>query len=409
METLDCLLVHVPKKHNFYPPLNHYSSINWMAHGILALADALTKGGFKTRVLHVGIERVLEPSFRLSGHPAIQDVKAVGFSMQFHQQLVDTLAEAAELKKQRPDCFIFLGGMTASFFARELLTEYPFIDAIITGEGEFPSVKLLQLLKSGQSDYAAIPNLVWRKNGGLVVNQSLYRASEDDADRMSFANLSYLQHHSYYLNFPKIIFHTRLPGKWNVKLAQVLHSEKKNFFPGLLVGRGCYANCFYCGGGSIAQKAINHRTGVIFRKPVFFSIGIPHETEADFKKTLALKRQILATYKKTSVKAFVIEIEPGAPWHLHPEKYGIHLRRRTLPDFIADHKRPDYSSMRCLGFTKSDFWGKSLKDEQEFEAKLLKLKCRYFCEQRRICPFLSAFWRMARLLHLTRTDQVPGK
>ncbi len=514
-----CLLIHVPKKHNYYPPLNHYSSIHWMAHGIFALADALNHSGYPTRILHLGIERILNPSFELFQESAMDGVWAVGFSLQFHQQLTDTLAEAEKLKRNRPNSFIFLGGMTASFFAEELLQNYPGIDAIICGEGENPSVQLVNRLQSGSKDLSGIPNLIWRRNGQVITNPEIYSASEEDLDQWSFANLTYLQHHGWYLNFPKIIFHTRLSGKWNVRLAQILQSEKKNFFPGLIIGRGCFCNCFYCGGGNHAQKLVNHRHSVIFRSPekviddicllksfgyegsyisfdpqpmsqnyymelfqllrqkkitfdiifsawglpskaflrefsltfgekssisispetgserlrrlvrepffsnqqlldtldfcekwnirtsIFFSLGIPHETQEDFQQTLALRRCIQSRFKKAAVKAFVIEIEPASPWHLHSEKYGIHLRRKNLQDFLADQNRPDYSSMRCLGFTKGDLLGKKLADEQRFEGKLLKVKCRHFCEQRYLCPFLTASWKIARFFHFTKPTQ----
>ena len=52
-----------------------------------------------------------------------------------------------------------------------------------------------------------------------------------------------------------------------MKLNSLLRQGKKDMFLGLPVGRGCVSNCSYCGGGSRAQRHINRRRGVIFRRP----------------------------------------------------------------------------------------------------------------------------------------------
>ena len=70
--------------------------------------------------------------------------------------------------------FIFLGGYTASFFSKEILQDYPEVDAVIRGDGETPIVELCQALhrhilnQQHCSDYyptslAEVPNLAWRK------------------------------------------------------------------------------------------------------------------------------------------------------------------------------------------------------------------------------------------------------
>lgn len=513
---ISCLLVHVPKFINYYPPLHFYSSINWMTNGLFALAYALRQHGIPSRILHLGIERVQSRRFDLADGVDGEAFDAVGFSLHYHQQISDTLAEAEKLKKARPGVFVFIGGMTASFFAGDLMARYPFLDAVITGEAEAPLVSLMQALDRHPDDLSQVPNLVWRKNGGVLTNDITYSASREDLDRLSFADLPLLHHHELYRNLPKAIFDTRLPARLNLKLSQRLNKDRYNIFPGLIIGRGCYANCFYCGGCNEAQKLINHRTHVIFRSTdgvlddmerlrsfgyagtyisfdphplsqsyylelfeqkrsrsivfdvifsawglpsepflqafarafsprssisispetgsehlrhrcrepfysngrllqtlrtcedlgiqtsIFFSLGIPHESREDFHETLALKKKIQSSFKKATVKAFVIEIEPGSPWHLHPQQYGIDLQRKTLQDFIVDQTAPDYSSMRSLGFAMPNFWACALAGEENFGPELLKEKCRYFCEQRHLCPWLKGFWRLASWTGVTR-------
>jgi hypothetical protein len=33
-------------------------------------------------------------------------------------------------------------------------------------------------------------------------------------------------------------------------------------------------------------------------------------------------------------------MEPNSPWFLHPERYGLTLRHRTLRDFYQAHRQP---------------------------------------------------------------------
>ncbi len=519
MHSLDCLLVHVPKWINYYPPLHLYSSLNWMSHGLFGLADTLHQAGHLCKIIHLGVEKAINPAFSLAAYVKEHQVSAVGFSMHFHQQITDTIQAARVLSEECPGTFIFFGGMSASFFAAELLEKFNFIDAVIAGEGGLPLKKLMQARKEHPQDLSDIPNLLWRQKEQVIKNEAVYLTTQEDLDQVSHTNLSQMEHHEHYLNFPKAVLRTRLPHSLNFKMSQKLQAEKRNFFGGLLIGRGCHDGCFYCGGGAEAQKRINHRTGVVFRSvdrvldsfkelqsygftgthisfdphpqsqtyyvelfqkmraegiafdlnfsawglpsraflaefgktfsdrssvsispetgseklrlsmrthhytnaalletleaaeeenvqtTVFFSLGIPHETREDFDQTLGLSRDIRKRFKKSRVRAFVIEIEPGAPWHLHPDRFGIELTRRNLGDFIAQQSDPYYSSMRCLGFYKTDFWGKPVRDAADYSEKLLRLKCKYFCEERRVCPFLRVMWAVSKAIRLSPSPE----
>ena len=79
-------------------------------------------------------------------------------------ELMRKLAEA--LRCMAPETFILFGGPEVSFDAPALLHACPYLDGVITGEGEKP---LLQLLECG-GDYASVENLVWRDGANIVQN-----------------------------------------------------------------------------------------------------------------------------------------------------------------------------------------------------------------------------------------------
>ncbi|MDD5556859.1 MAG: Coenzyme F420 hydrogenase/dehydrogenase, beta subunit C-terminal domain [bacterium] len=263
----DCLIVHVPKFQNRYRPLGNYTSTQWMALGIFALADAVRASGRSARILHLGLERALDDDFTLDRYLAGQPSPVVAFSIHFHQQLYDTLREARELKRHHPSVFVVAGGMTASFFAEDILRQFPQIDAVIRGEGERPLERLVSIAAAGGRDLSSVPNLVWRRDGGTAANDLAYVATREDLDRLDFCDLTLMENHERYVRMPKIITHLRLPPALRWRLSRALSRKESSIFHALPVGRGCVTNCFYCGGGRRAHRLISARAEIVFRSP----------------------------------------------------------------------------------------------------------------------------------------------
>jgi hypothetical protein len=140
----------------------------------------------------------------------------VGFSVQWHPQLVPSIKIAEAIKVQDRSICIVLGGITASFFRRELI-HFNCVDFIIKGDGEEP---LAQLCHGNPP--STIPNLIWKEESGAVV--------ENDA--------------SYSI------------GRSN--LTSFRYETQKDFLStrGVLrIGKGCPAQCPYCGGSRHAFHA----------------------------------------------------------------------------------------------------------------------------------------------------------
>ena len=72
------------------------------------------------------------------------------------------------LKKEKPDGFIVWGGPTASFDAERIMDTYPYVDMIVRGEGEIPFSRVVSKLEEKDTDFNAIPNLLFRDNGRVI-------------------------------------------------------------------------------------------------------------------------------------------------------------------------------------------------------------------------------------------------
>ena len=86
--------------------------------------------------------------------------------------------------------------------------------------------------------------------------------------------------------------------------------------------------------------------------------------------------------RQNCLRALSIEMEPGAPWHIHPEKYGLVTSRKTFADFVRAHSKTSEGTYTGLGYYIPDYFRGPLdpKDpEGDFTKRLQALKCKHFC------------------------------
>jgi radical SAM superfamily enzyme YgiQ (UPF0313 family) len=140
---------------------------------------------------------------------------------------------------------------------------------------------------------------------------------------------------------------------------------------------------------------------------LFFTFGVPFEKKEDVYRTIRFQRDLRSRYPYVKgIRTFTIEIEPGSPWHLNPELFGVKTGLRNFIDFYHYHsgKASPFSS---LGYWIPNFFGnENEKDEKGFEEALQKIKCRHFCFihpdarkssnpfwGRRLCDLSHLFWK----------------
>lgn len=273
MEKIDCLFVHVPKKSSYYKPLDEFMCINYIPMGVFALSDLLVREGYRSRIVHLGVEWIEDREFSLIDWLADKDVTMIGLPLHWHYQSFDVLDVAAKIRARYPDIFLFLGGYTSSYFAREILEQFPAIDAVIRGDGENPLLALTEAMKARpwlrtgkgwRPDLSKVLNLAWRRGNEVVVNPIEYVATTADLDRLNFTHLSLLQ------NYPTYVRSFSLPLAWSKYFTveeNFQHvSIKTTLFP-LCIGRGCPVECSFCGGSASALYTLGGRKEVVFRSP----------------------------------------------------------------------------------------------------------------------------------------------
>jgi radical SAM superfamily enzyme YgiQ (UPF0313 family) len=247
------LLVHVPR---FTRGPGGIDSIfvNIPAMGLYGISAHLRRVGHEPSILHVGVERARDPTFRLDRVVRREGWPLIGLSIHWHHQLHDSLQTAAELKRRCPGVYVVAGGLTASAFASELLAVSADLDFVIRGEGEGPLAALATALERGGS-IADVPNLTYRSRSGVVQNPIGFVADERFFAGLTFADTTVLRRPDdarqpyYYFDAS-----ARDPGDY---------FAGSDFY--LAIGRGCTRECGYCGGAASAHRMLSGRAGVTFR------------------------------------------------------------------------------------------------------------------------------------------------
>lgn len=249
-----CALVHTPQFCE-NPDGTLYSNVNFCAMGLYPLAGELKKEGFDVEILHIGIEKYLDKNFSLSKYVKDNSVKFLAFSLHWHPQSFSVIETIRKLKKECPDVFIALGGFTASYFAKEILKEFGFIDTIIAGEGEIPISLLAKRVFCGcKDDLEKIPNIVWKKDGEIIRNREKFVALSKDLDTFKFFDIKTMRNYEHYAKIPFVLNYAKEEELNNPMTSQ-----------GVCLGRGCTGNCTWCGGGYEALKKVIGRDFISYR------------------------------------------------------------------------------------------------------------------------------------------------
>jgi hopanoid C-3 methylase len=111
--------------------------------GLELVAESVRRAGHDVRLLDLQVFR------HRDYYRAIDDWKpdAIGFSLNYLANIPEVIDLAKQSKRRSPSCFIFAGGHSASFTAREILQHAQgAIDCVVRGEGEGITPRLLEVV-----------------------------------------------------------------------------------------------------------------------------------------------------------------------------------------------------------------------------------------------------------------------
>lgn len=96
----------------------------------------------------------------------------IGIDLHWLVHVQGALAVAKELKKIHKDTYILFGGISSSYYARELI-QYPFVDFVMRGyDTHIPMERIVFSVKENSS-FREIPNLLWKDFDGKVMENPM--------------------------------------------------------------------------------------------------------------------------------------------------------------------------------------------------------------------------------------------
>lgn len=189
--------------------------------GVKSLSDFMTRNSIKHKTITIRDPEIYSSLKMPKVVKFISDHKALLYDIVaiscISQTLPQVLVLAREIR-ERTDGFIILGGVGPTSVAKEIIENYPFINAVCLGEGERT---LLDLAKKGTSSnaLATVLGIVTRdKNGNVIFTGS----------QPAIQNLDLL------------------PIPYNSKRVQKSKAKKPVLYLEMNTSRGCPGNCAFC-------------------------------------------------------------------------------------------------------------------------------------------------------------------
>ena len=125
-----------------------------------------------------------------------------------------------------PEIQLVIGGMHATIMHRQLLTQYPYLIAVL-GEGELTMAELADALSGSGSDLTGVAGIALNRDGTVVTTEP--RALIDDLDTLPFP-----RHELFFTG-------ERASGC-------------------ILTARGCPFNCSFCSLDSVSKRKVRYRS-----------------------------------------------------------------------------------------------------------------------------------------------------
>ncbi|MFC1943166.1 TIGR04190 family B12-binding domain/radical SAM domain protein [Chloroflexota bacterium] len=261
MPKADLVLLHAPSVYDFRQETILYGPVSDLVPpspvfelypiGLTSIAAYLERAGYRVRIVNLAVRMLKDKNF--NAEAMIKRLNPLVFGIDLHWMVhCHGAIEVAKLvKKHHPEAKVIFGGLSSSYYYRELM-EFPEIDYVLRGDStEEPMRQLMDCIKKGVEP-EKVPNLVWRDTQGRIRENPFSHVPADLSDVMV----------DYYANIIRSVFRYR-------DLASYLPFKDWLRYPitMVLTCRGCNENCVICGASAAAFRDSFNRNKPAFRSP----------------------------------------------------------------------------------------------------------------------------------------------
>jgi clorobiocin biosynthesis protein CloN6 len=249
----DLLLVHAPAVFDFrnrrdiyFPFLGTSGDVpitplyEYFPVGFKTLQRFLGDRGYDVRIMNLSSVLLAFPELDLDDILGALDTPIIGIDLHWMVHVQGSLAVARRIHEVRPDIRVVFGGISSTYYARELV-RYPFVDMVLQGyDTHEPMLQLLAAAKAGDS-LDRVDNLVWKDDTGTVRENAFVHKPNAYACGIDWSQ-------------------------------QPREAERGSSMPILEIlstqNAGCAYNCGWCGGSREAFRRVFKRHRTMARKPL---------------------------------------------------------------------------------------------------------------------------------------------
>jgi B12-binding domain/radical SAM domain protein len=255
----DLLLLHAPSVYDFRERAILYGPVSDMVPsstvfemyplGFLTIASYLHDRGMRVRIVNLALRMMNSRRFDVPRFLARQKPKAIGIDLHWMPHAHGALEVARIAKELHPDVPIVMGGLSSTYFHRELIA-YPQVDYVLRGDSTEPPLhQLLIALEQGQP-LDRIANLTWKDAKGIHVNPlSFVPTTLDYVDlRPDLMVDMVLRYRDLESTLP-------FNGWWNNPITTVF------------TVKGCAFECVTCGSSHTSCTHLTKRQKPVYRSP----------------------------------------------------------------------------------------------------------------------------------------------
>jgi clorobiocin biosynthesis protein CloN6 len=248
----DLLLLHPPGTYDFrdrrdiyFPFLGTSGDVpitplyEYFPIGFATLKRFLSDRDHEVKIINVSTLLLRYPQIDMNALIHAFDSLLIGIDLHWMVHVQGSLALAEQIKKIRKDIPLIFGGISATYYAEQLI-RYPFVDMVMRGyDTHEPMSCLLDTLKQHKR-VDAIPNLLWKSKDGQICNNGISHSPQIYTCGAAWE---------------------KQPSSLTKKISTI-----REFLSTQNVG--CSYNCGWCGGSRDAFKRIYKQKKSVMRKPL---------------------------------------------------------------------------------------------------------------------------------------------
>jgi B12-binding domain/radical SAM domain protein len=256
----DLILLHAPSNYDFrkraimYGPISDVipstAVFEMYPIGMVSIGAYLERNGIRTRIVNIANRMLQDRSFDVERFVGKLSARAFGIDLHWLPHAHGSLEMAKIVKRLHPTIPVIMGGLSASYYHRELIS-YPQVDFVVRGDStEEPMLQLMRALECGEG-FESIPNLSWKDKSGTPQHNAL-TSVPDNLDDMPL---------DYAYPVKSVLRHRDLAG------ITPFGSWMKYPITCAVTCRGCTYDCVTCGGSRYAYKNSFGRNKTAYRSP----------------------------------------------------------------------------------------------------------------------------------------------